>query len=276
MVREATPSRIPPSQLASLVLGAMGPTRHLVLVLDYDGTLVPIESRPHLARADAGLAELLDRLAAHPRVWVTVVSGRGLDDLRDVLGSTGRLSLFAEHGGVVAWPDGTVASLSKLSEDEDLSRVRERLRGLNWPDGVWIEEKQLAVAVHTRGTPRAAAFLARELLQDTMREIDPLERLHILEGKEVLEVRPQGLHKGLVIDRLRDRLAGVDPTLVCAGDDRTDEDVFGRLEPGDFGVRVGEDGEATRATYRLLDPGEVRSFLQGLGAGLTYPPKGGA
>ena len=276
MVREAVGSHISPPQLASLVLGTMGPTRHLVLVLDYDGTLVPIKSRPHLARADADLAQLLDRLAEHPRVWVAVVSGRGLDDLRDVLGTTGRLSLFAEHGGVVAWPDGTVAPLSEIHEGEDLPRVRERLRSLNWPDGVWIEEKQLAVAVHTRGAPRSAAFLARELLQDTMHEMDPLERLNILEGKEVLEVRPQGLHKGLVIDRLRDRLAEVEPTIVCAGDDRTDEDIFGRLEPGDFGVRVGEDGEATRATYRLLDPGEVRSFLQGLGAGLTYPPKGGA
>ena len=253
----------------------MGPTRHLVLVLDYDGTLVPIESRPHLARADADLAQLLDRLALHPRVWVAVVSGRGLDDLRDVLGTTGRLSLFAEHGGVVAWPDGTVAPLSGAPKGEDLLHVRERLRHLKWPEGVWVEEKQLAVTVHTRGAPRPALFKARELLQEVIKETDPGERLQVIEGKEVLEVRPRGLHKGLVIDRLRDRLAEVDPTLVCAGDDRTDEDVFDRLEPGDFGVRVGEDGEATRARYRLLDPGEMRSFLQGLGAGLTYPPKGG-
>ncbi|HET9235482.1 MAG TPA: trehalose-phosphatase, partial [Candidatus Eisenbacteria bacterium] len=198
MVREAVGSHIPPSQLAALVLGAMGPTRHLVLVLDYDGTLVPIESRPHLARADTDLAQLLDRLAAHPRVWVAVVSGRGLDDLRDVLGTTGRLSLFAEHGGLVAWPDGTVALLSGATEGEDLLRIRERLRRVSWPEGVWLEEKQLAVAVHTRGAPRPAASVARELLQQVIKEMDPGQCLQVLEGKEVLEVRPQGLHKGLV------------------------------------------------------------------------------
>src|SRR5262245_60379482 len=113
-----------PSQLASLVLGALGPSRHLALLLDYDGTLLSIERRPELARADTELSVLLDRLAAHPRLSVAVVSGRGLEDLRSVLRPAGRFYLFAEHGGVGAWPDGKVGPLLEHTDGEELEQLR--------------------------------------------------------------------------------------------------------------------------------------------------------
>jgi trehalose 6-phosphate synthase/phosphatase len=258
-----------PAQLASLVLGALGPTRHLALLLDYDGTLVPIARRPELATADADLTLLLDRLASHPRISVAVVSGRALEDLRSVLGGTGRFYVFAEHGGVGAWPDGKVGPLIEHTDGDELERLRLRLKDVVWPEGVWVEEKQMALALHTREASRSKVPRAQDLFRQVVRETDASHRFDIMAGKEVLEVRPTGLDKGLVVDCLRDRLADVSPLVVAVGDDRTDEDAFARLLPTDFAVRVGEMDSQTSALFRLADPHAVRLFLHGVITGLT-------
>jgi trehalose-phosphatase len=258
-----------PAQLASLVLGALGPTRHLALLLDYDGTLVPIQRRPELAKADPELRVLLDRLASHPRVSVAVVSGRALDDLRSVLGGGGRFYLFAEHGAVGAWPDGKVRPLLEQRDGDDLGRIRLRLKEIVWPEGVWLEEKQLALALHTREAARPNVPRAHDLFRRIVHEADGSNRYAIMAGKEVLEVRPLGLNKGLVVECLRDRLADLSPLLVAVGDDCTDEDTFARLEPGDFAICVGDPGRASAAGWQLADPHAVRLFLQGVITGIT-------
>jgi len=258
-----------PAQLASLILGALGPARHLALLLDYDGTLVPIARRPELAKADPELPALLNRLALHPRISVAVVSGRGLKDLQSILGGTGRFYLFAEHGGVGAWPDGTTRPLLEDTEASQLERIRVRLRDVVWPEGVWVEEKQMALALHTREAPRSHVPRAQELFRRVVGETDGGSGLTIMAGKEVLELRPCGLDKGLVVDCLRDRLADIAPLLVAVGDDRTDEDAFARLDPADFAIRVGDVEGETAARFQLADPHAVRLFLHGVITGLT-------
>ena len=49
----------------------------LLLLLDYDGTLVPYTPTPELARPDATLLELLEELTRRPGTELHVVSGRG-------------------------------------------------------------------------------------------------------------------------------------------------------------------------------------------------------
>jgi trehalose-phosphatase len=263
VVRPAVGARISPDHLASLVLGATGRTRHLAFLLDFDGTLVPIAKRPELARADAALRVMLDRLGSHPQVSVAVVSGRSREDLLAAMGGSVRASLFAEHGGVGVLPDGAVVFLTK-PPNGDLLPVRHRVREVTWPEGVWVEEKDMALALHTRGAPRDGAARAGTMLRQIVGDVDRGQRLRVLEGKEILEVQPRGLHKGLVVEWLRRPQTGKSPLLVAIGDDRTDEDAFRSLAPGDFAIRVGHAGEPTAASFRLLDPPEVRWFLQGV------------
>jgi trehalose 6-phosphate phosphatase len=170
---------------------------------------------------------------------------------------------------VGAWPDGTVSLLLEDADVEELAQVRLRIKDVVWPEGVWVEEKRLTLALHTREAPRANVPRAHELFHQVVREMDPSRRLCIMVGKEVLEVRPWGLDKGLVVDCLRDRLADASPLLVAVGDDRTDEDAFSRLGHGDFAVQVGDPGRETAAEFRLADPHAVRMFLHGVSAGLT-------
>ena len=55
--------------------------------------------------------------------------------------------------------------------------------------------------------------------------------LEILRGKMNLEVRPQGAHKGKLVERLIESLSKVTKIsfVFCAGDDTTDEDMFAAL-----------------------------------------------
>jgi trehalose 6-phosphate synthase/phosphatase len=70
---------------------------HLLLLLDYDGTLVPFARSPELAAPDGELRDLLAALAAKPGARVHVVSGRRRDTLERWLGDL-PLGLHAEHG----------------------------------------------------------------------------------------------------------------------------------------------------------------------------------
>src|SRR5689334_18899125 len=60
--------------------------QRLVLLFDYDGTLVPIAPHPELAVLDRRGRRLLSSLARLPRVSVGVISGRALDDLESMVG----------------------------------------------------------------------------------------------------------------------------------------------------------------------------------------------
>jgi trehalose 6-phosphate synthase/phosphatase len=124
-----------------------------------------------------------------------------------------------------------------------------------------VEEKPVSLAWHYRNAePEIARELIRELgprLADQLREHD----LEVIQGAKVLEVRPQGVHKGLVIPRVLAG-AGDGAALIVIGDDRTDEDLFAAVPASALSIHVGS-GQ-TRATFRLPDVSAVRQLLQGL------------
>jgi trehalose 6-phosphate synthase/phosphatase len=58
-------------------------------LLDYDGTLSPIVKHPDLAFMPPETKEVLERLANRPDVFVAIVSGRGVQDVRSKVGIEG-------------------------------------------------------------------------------------------------------------------------------------------------------------------------------------------
>ena len=86
----------------------------------------------------------------------------------------------------------------------------------------WIEDKGLAVAVHTRRLDDAEA--AFERLLPAMRDLAARHDLVVEPGKAVIEVRSPGVHKGQVVQTLADELdAG---GFLFAGDDLGDLEAF--------------------------------------------------
>ncbi len=72
-------------------------TMRLRLLLDYDGTLVPLARSPELAAPDDELLCLLEQLADAPGIQLDIVSGRSHETLERWFGDL-PIALWAEHG----------------------------------------------------------------------------------------------------------------------------------------------------------------------------------
>lgn len=72
------------------------------------------------------------------------------------------------------------------------------------------------------------AFQARECQTHLENAIQTKLPVEILLGKKNIEVRPTATNKGEIVKRLCDKYAKFD-FIFCAGDDKTDEDMFEAL-----------------------------------------------
>lgn len=258
-LQEATP--VPEGGLGTAlpteeVLAAARRAERLVLLLDYDGTLVPIVKRPELAVPDRELLELLGDLSKVPGVDVHVISGRPRVDLEKWLGDL-PLGLHVEHG-MYSRVDGAWRARASVPED-----LRERVRATlehvaSCTPGSRVEIKAAGLAWHYREVEREHGAHQAHELRLHLRELLVGTPLEVLAGNKVVEVRPRGIHKGLL---LRDLLRPGDLPLAI-GDDRTDEDMFRALPPDALTVRVGVGPSAAR--YRLPDVAAVRALLRAL------------
>jgi trehalose 6-phosphate synthase/phosphatase len=232
----------------------------LLLLLDYDGTLVPFADVPDLASPDAPLVELLRGLAARPRTETHVVSGRSHETLEHWLGDTG-VGLHAEHGLWSRPPGGAWAQRSTPAPEwrERVLAILEDFAART--PGALVEEKSSSLAWHYRmADPEFGVFQARELHLH-LTEVLSNAPVHVLAGDKVLEVRPHGVHKGTIVAALAERLpaGGI---VVAIGDDRTDEELFAALPEGAVAVHVGP--QRSRAGVRLATWTDARRFLGAL------------
>jgi trehalose 6-phosphate synthase/phosphatase len=78
-------------------------------------------------------------------------------------------------------------------------------------------------------------------------------------GEKIVEVKPVWANKGEVLERLQSGCA--DPDFIfAAGDDRTDEDLFERLQTDAWTIHVGPG--PTRASYVVMDFESLRRILK--------------
>jgi trehalose 6-phosphate synthase/phosphatase len=237
----------------------------LVLLLDYDGTLVPFAPVPDLATPDRTLKALLTSLAARPGVSVHVVSGRRKEVLERWLGDL-PIGLHAEHGywsrTAADQPWSAIENVS-LAWKPDIRKTLDEMTAAT--PGALVEEKTASLAWHWRmAEPELGAARAESLwrrLDQELRE-GPAEALL---GDKVIEVRPRGVSKARVVERLEAAAIVTPTTLVAAmGDDRTDEDTFVALPPE--GIAIGVGYRCTIARYRVATPHGARAFLANIAA----------
>jgi trehalose 6-phosphate synthase/phosphatase len=237
--------------------------RDVLMLLDYDGTLVPYADTPDEAAPDAELLALLESLAARPGAQVHLVSGRTRESIDGWFGAL-PIGLHAEHGLWSRMPGGDWAMTRQVRGDWK-EQVRPALKHFTaTTPGSFIEEKTVGLAWHYRladaGPANGSSFgdaQAQELrlLLSELLSNSPVE---VLAGHKVIEIRPHGVDKGTVAARVLHR--GRCPDLVLAfGDDQTDEDLFGALPEGAISVHVG--GGSSAALYRVDGVDEVRSLL---------------
>jgi trehalose 6-phosphate synthase/phosphatase len=237
------------------LLARMSNATPLVLLLDYDGCLVPFAPVPELAAPDQPLLVLLRAVAARPRTEAHIVSGRRRDDIRRWFGDL-PISLHAEHGlwtrdvgGVenditvdVGWKDRVLPILFDYADRTPGALVEEKPAGLAW-------HYRMADPQYGPGQANELRKHLTELLSNMPVEIVP--------GHAVIELRPHAVNKGRIVPAIAARAVG--GLVVAFGDDATDEDMFAALPASAISVRVGT-GDS-RAGYRLANVGEVRELL---------------
>jgi alpha,alpha-trehalase len=237
----------------------------LALFLDYDGTLTPIVDRPEQATLSEAMRTLLTRLAE--RCTVAIVSGRDRQDVQDLVGLD-NLIYAGSHGFDIIGPDGLHRQHEEAQPSlPDLDGAEQQLHDrLDRIEGVLVERKQFAIAVHTR-------LVADDNIGDVEASVDQVGQqypsLRQMRGKRVYELQPNvAWDKGHAVLWLREAL-GLDPSQVVTiyiGDDVTDEDAFRALSDHDLGIGivVSAPASGTQALYELRDCDEVQQFLSRL------------
>ena len=234
-----------------------------ICFLDYDGTLVPIAARPADAVPGAAVAEIVGALARRRNTTVAIVSGRSVADLERWFGHLHGIWLAAEHGALIRPPRaGEWSPLRAGTEAEWKDRVRPLLEHFAArAPGSTVEEKAFALAWHYRLVePEFGVWLAADLAAALDQQLAGTD-LAVLRGNKVIEVRFGWANKGEVASFIAANGPPADFELAI-GDDRTDEDLFARLSPEAWTVRVGSG--PTRARYGVPSPKAALALLSAL------------
>jgi trehalose 6-phosphate phosphatase len=156
--------------------------------LDFDGTLAPIVDDPNEARPLPGTVELLGHLTVRFAA-VALLSGRPADYLAKHAPAPGLryLGLYGlqeiRDGHVWEDPRLEAARPAVLAAQQDLrdcAAVRD--------SGAYLEDKQYAVALHTRRVADPARWTAS--IDEAARQVADRHGLEVLLGKLVWDLRP--------------------------------------------------------------------------------------
>ncbi|KAK9051214.1 hypothetical protein SSX86_027840 [Deinandra increscens subsp. villosa] len=259
------------------IVSAYKRTTTRAILLDYDGTLMPQSSIDKSPTSKT--IETLNILCRDKNNMVFVVSAKSRDSLVEWFGDCDKLGLAAEHGCFL-----------RLRRDEEWETCVQ-IEECGWKqnarpvmtlytettDGSTIEDKETALVwSYEDADPDFGSCQAKELL-DHLESVLANEPVTVKRGQSCVEVKPQGVSKGLVAKRLLTTMQerGMIPDFVlCIGDDRSDEDMFevitSSVASGElispkaevFACTVGN--KPSKAKYYLDDTVEIGRLMHGL------------
>ena len=238
----------------------------LLVAVDFDGTVSPIVDDPADAEPLPAAMDAIETLAGLAGTTVALVSGRALADLaaRSALGPPVRL--VGSHGVEI---DDLAVELP-IGGAQLLARLRTELTSIaDGVAGVLVETKSASVAIHVRQADRRDAARVTQAALDGPGAWDGV---HVLQGKEVVELAVIAPDKGAALHRLRVQTSA--DAVVYVGDDVTDEAAFAALTGDDIGVKVG--AGTTLAAFRVDDPHDVTELIARLAAVRAWSLDAGA
>jgi len=204
----------------------------LLVALDFDGTLAPIVGDPDVAVIHRDAPDVLVGLSERVRA-IAVLTGRparqvlalgGLDEVGDTIGESGRELVILGQYGNERWTSNARRVVSPKPPAGLASLIGDLPRLLRRADATdaWVEEKGLAVAVHTRrmAEPREAF----DRLLPALTEAAKARNLTVEPGRMVIEIRAAGMDKGLALRRLVEEYDA--HAVLFVGDDLGDVPAF--------------------------------------------------
>ena len=229
----------------------------LALFLDVDGTLYEIEKSPHLVRPCFKLQKKLHIIRNKLGGALGLISGRTLNDLDRIFDNT-QIPVAGNHGAQLR---DAFRSKDYPANAENLEDIFHKIKRLiSGQDNLKIENKGSNLAVHFRNS----TIQRKEFKKIIMKLVKHEPELTYLEGKEVLEIKPQHQDKGTAIAFFMRTKPFLNRIPVFIGDDVSDEDGFETInKQGGFSVRVGK-YKKSKANYFLPNVKSVHTVLNQL------------
>jgi trehalose 6-phosphate phosphatase len=260
----------------------------LLLALDFDGVLAPLQDDPETSRMVPASAAAIAELARLPHTRVALVSGRDIATLQRLTQVPEAVWMIGSHGaeadlgtetdpgagselgaGAHLDAEADVGAGSALTRSPELTpQEKEMLAAIDahiaafehaLPEAggfsdVLVERKPYSRTVHTRGVAPEVAAALHEHATEVAEEFPAIR---VIEGHDITELAVKQATKGDGI-RLLAR-AGAPSAMGYLGDDVTDEDAFAAL------------GELTAPSSSPAGAGEAQadSAQPALDAGLT-------
>ncbi len=231
--------------------------KNRILFLDYDGTLVPIVSKPQFAAPDKELKKLLASLTQIPDTDVVIISGRKKEDLTRWFDRI-KINFICEHGIFIKKYNKDWETLVNISTDfkSAIKNIMEVY--VDRLPQSFIEEKEFSIVFHYRNAdPELASLRVAELIDELLILTGNMQ-VNLVLGNKVIEIRPAGIDKGVAANiLLKDKPYDF---ILAVGDDTTDEDLFVNLPEKAITIKVGL-GKSF-AKYSAKSHIEVRNLLE--------------
>jgi trehalose 6-phosphate phosphatase len=242
----------------------------LLLVLGVDGVLVDYQDDFDAVTLPRRLRQQLQALAREPNVTVAFISGRRVRDLRSRCAVADHAFYIGLHGLEVVGPDFVATDHGAFERFRDqIRRIAEAVEPwLASVEGVRIENKETAIAVHTRTAASADAVWARLHLLNAAAPLVNRAELRPMRGDHVLELLPNvRTSRATAIRAVREcveRRTGkrVFSLVVC--EETPDDDAGAAIEGRGLSVGVGR--RRTDPEVRLASPAEVHHLLDRVAA----------
>lgn len=238
----------------------------ILLMLDFDGTLVPIQDEPFSVELDREGRNLLRELRDNGQIELAVISGRSLPDIKAKVGLKD-IVYAGCHGLEMEGPEWTLIQPKAQSLQPLLEQVAGELTDLaaSVAEKVIVEDKRYGVAVHYRKADPAKIKRMERALAEQLRKHKG--KLKLSKGRKVYELKPNvRWDKGQAARLLMRMNEKRSPFPVYIGDDLTDETAFQAIRERGLGILVEsqERSTVTAASYRMGSVRQVREFLKGL------------
>lgn len=229
-----------------------------LIILDYDGTLVPYAPIYSQAKPGKEVLALLKKLSADFKNEVVILSGRDKNSLSKWIKET-KIALVAEHGIWIKPRNEYYFQPAKGLQNDWMENIENILRKFTQriPKSL-VEKKDYSLAFHYR---LSNDDLVKQQLPDLLNELELAIQntdLEILAGSKIIEIKNKSIHKGStarswVTKKKYD-------FYLTIGDDLTDEDLFQAMPQNAYTIKVGH--QESNAKYRIES---VKTTLKLLG-----------
>jgi trehalose 6-phosphate synthase/phosphatase len=231
-----------------------------LLVLDYDGTLVPFAQYPPLARPTAEILAVLKKVSNIPNTTVVVISGRDRETVERWL-KQAAVNISAEHGVWVKEKGKKWKMIKSLRNDWKETVLPVMRTFVDRVPGSFLEEKEFSLVWHYRmANPEMASLRAKELASNLL-NLTTNMNVQVMSGNKIVEIRSSGTDKGSTALHFMDKQKY--DFILGVGDDTTDEDLFKALPESAYTLKV-RSGQ-TAAKYIVGGPADVLALLNQLG-----------